>query len=408
MPSVHQAVQALAVTSAALALLLLPASALAAGPVVFRGFGTATIDGTLGPAEWNSASHVDFTVNRSSSGGGGTVPATIYVMNDTSNLYFGVKVLNALVGASTLEFQFDGDRDGNTLEQGEDVLYVPSVGGLQDRFWQQVAPNAWQAFADTLYGGTADGAEWDADATGYSFYELSHPFNDLDDRHDISVGFAKRTSFSLRFQHCSPCAEASYFPSRNMEADVVVVSGTRVPPDTQLTVAPPEGLVTSRVDARFEFTGTDDVAAPPELTFECRLDESEWSVCATPYLVTGLSDGPHTIGVRAVDEMLNVDPTPEGRTWRVDRTGPSKPKVRGPRVARTPTPVYRFSARDASTPSSRIRFKCAFDSKRLHRCAPRYRQRLRPGRHTLRVAGVDRLGNVGAKTVVRISVKSPR
>ena len=42
----------------------------------------------------------DFTVNRASSEGGGTVPATIYVMNDAVNLYIAIKVTNATVGGS--------------------------------------------------------------------------------------------------------------------------------------------------------------------------------------------------------------------------------------------------------------------------------------------------------------------
>lgn len=77
------------------------------------------------------------------------------------------------------------------------------------------------------------------------------------------------------------------------------------------------------------------------------------------------------------------------------------PRVIGPRSTTADRPVYRFRAAHA------IAFRCAFDSRILHRCAARYAQHLEPGRHVLRVRAVGRKGALSRQVAVRILVKSP-
>ena len=98
-------------------------------------------------------------------------------------------------------------------------------------------------------------------------------------------------------------------------------------------------------------------------------------------------------------------PTPALRTWRVDGDPPARLKIKGPRVTRNKSPTFRFSATDAVSGPDEIRFRCSFDTKRLHACAARYRQRLRAGRHRLRVRAIDALGNASAIATVRVVVK---
>jgi len=393
-------------TAVVAACLLIPASATAVNSLVLRGFGTATLDGAMGPGEWDPAGHHDFTVNRAPPEGG-TVPATIYVMNDGANLYIALKVANAIVGRSTLEIPF-----GDLFTEGADNLYVNSSGIFSDRFKHEVVPNGWQTVNDTSYGGTDDGAEAEADGPGYSFYELSHPLNDADDAHDFSLGVPDRPEFNVRFVHCSSlgsCAAASYFPgpSSRDQADLVVVSGSRVPPDTRLTTGPAEGSMTAEQVPQFAFTGSDDVLQSSQLTFECKTDDDVWRACTSPPPVA-VVDGRHRFSVRAIDEMLNVDQSPAQRNWSVDTTGPSKPVVRGPRSARKGRRVVlRFSARDEL--AGGIRFKCAVDSTRLKRCPAVFRVKLRARRHFVRVRALDRLGNPSDLSTFRIKVKrTPR
>ncbi len=78
---------------------------------------------------------------------------------------------------------------------------------------------------------------------------------------------------------------------------------------------------------------------------------------------------------------------------RPDRTPPLRPTVRGPRETFQQAPVYRFSSRDSRTPRTKIRYRCSFDSSRLHRCSARYRTVLTFRPHLLRVQAVDAAGN---------------
>jgi hypothetical protein len=379
-------------------------SATAANNPVLRGFGTANVDGVMTPGEWDPAGHADFTVNRAAAQGGGTVLATVYVMNDATNLYLAVRVLDATIGASQVDIQF-----GSRTTEGSEYLGIGRDGSFKDMFVHQVSPNTWQPVSDVSYGGTSDGAESEGDSSGYSFYELVHPLNDADDAHDFSLAVPTQVAFNLWFIHCSgpgpTCAEVSRFPAgAGDQAEAVVVSGSRVAPETQITSGPAEGSITAATSPEFGFTGTDEIIAPSDLTFECKLDEDAWRSCASP-LGVDLDDGRHTFSVRALDEMLNVDATPVERHWAVDTTGPSKPIVRGPRSTRKSRVSLRFSARDEFTPKTRLRFKCAVDSTRLHRCSAVYRVKLRPGRHLVRVRAIDRLGNQSELTTFRMRVK---
>lgn len=387
--------------------MLIPAAATGFNGTVLRGFGTATIDGVMSGGEWDpAAGHVDFMVNRSSSQGGGTVPATIYVMNDAANLYVGIKVTNATVGSSAAELFFDADHNDSYVGEGEDSILVDNAGAFHDRFYRYESPGWWLS-EDTDYGGTVDGDERDADATGFSFYEFSHPLNDTDNAHDFSLAALQRIGFHLRFRHCSPCAPHSFFPSSGGQAEIVIVSGSRVAPDTQVTAGPAESAMVADSAAEFQFTGTDDVAQPSQLTFECKTDEDSWRACTSPYQLSPQDDGRHTFSVRAIDEMPYVDQSPAQRTWSVDTTGPSKPVIRGPRSARKgKRVVLRFSSTDEV--AGGVRFKCAVDSTRLKRCPAVFRVKLRPGRHVVRVRAIDRLGNQSGLSTFRIRVKRTR
>ncbi len=65
--------------------------------------------------------------------------------------------------------------------------------------------------------------------------------------------------------------------------------------------------------AAFVFTA-DETA-----TFRCSLDGKLWTLCAARVRYAKLRPGRHTFRVRAVDAVGNVDPTPAGFAWRVDR-----------------------------------------------------------------------------------------
>jgi hypothetical protein len=382
------------------ACLLIPASAAAHADPTLRGFGTAVIDASPAPGEWDSAGRHDFMVSRSAAEGGGTVPATLYVMNDAVNLYAALRVSNASVGSSIFRLYFDNDHSAVPGRVGDDGLDLTD-GGFRDLFVREVPPaGAWSV--DASYGGTTDGEGLVDDHAGFSFYELSHPLDSSDNSHDISLQVGARVGFDMLFQHCVPymgCGQVSGVQS----GDIVRVSGSRIPPDTAITVGPADGSTTADSAPEFEFTGSDEAIQPSLLTFECKTDEEGWRACSGR-IALYLDDGRHTFYVRALDDMLNADLTPAQRTWTVDTTGPSKPVIRGRRaVRRGQRVVVRFSARDEL--AGGVRFRCAVDSARLRKCPALYRVKLRVGRHVLRVKAVDRLGNESDPATFRVRVK---
>ncbi len=85
------------------------------------------------------------------------------------------------------------------------------------------------------------------------------------------------------------------------------------PPDTNITGTPSNPANSS---ATFTFTSSDTGYT----SFECSIDGSAYSPCASPKTYTGLADGSHTFMVRANDWFGNVDQSPANYTWYVVST----------------------------------------------------------------------------------------
>jgi uncharacterized repeat protein (TIGR01451 family) len=86
------------------------------------------------------------------------------------------------------------------------------------------------------------------------------------------------------------------------------------PPDTTITrlgATPSEAVVS--------FVLTSNEAA----TFECNLDNTGFAACASTFTTPALSDGQHTLVVRAIDTAGNVDPTPAVHPWIVAAPTPT-------------------------------------------------------------------------------------
>jgi hypothetical protein len=104
-----------------------------------------------------------------------------------------------------------------------------------------------------------------------------------------------------------------------------------VAPDTTLTGGPGEGATASSQSITFGFGSSEGG------TFECQLDGTGWTACESPRSYTGLSEGPHTFAVRALDVAGNVDGSPATRTWTVDV--PPPPVVTPGEPTVTPAPM---------------------------------------------------------------------
>ncbi len=105
------------------------------------------------------------------------------------------------------------------------------------------------------------------------------------------------------------------------------------PPDTLITSGP--SGTTSDNTPTFGFSSTEGGS-----TLECNLDGGGWVPCSSPHTTGALSDGQHTIQVRAKDAVGNVDPTPAARTFTVSTAvpPPTGPSCNGAAATKVGTP----------------------------------------------------------------------
>jgi streptogramin lyase len=131
-------------------------------------------------------------------------------------------------------------------------------------------------------------------------------------------------------------------------------------------------------------------------SFQCRIDSFAFSPCSGPGAthtpVGSLSQGAHTIQVRAVDQAGNVDPSPASRSFTVDTSPPQTTITAGPSgTTQDRTPTFRFSS---SEPQGAA-FECSLDGAPFKRCSsPKQLAKLSFGSHTFRVRAIDAAGNV--------------
>src|SRR5829696_1787968 len=86
---------------------------------------------------------------------------------------------------------------------------------------------------------------------------------------------------------------------------------------------------------------------------------------------------------------------------------PAKPRIVGPRRTTDRTPTFRFISHEPGVGAREVRFRCAVDRVRLHRCPRRYTPRLGFGLHTLRVRVLDTRGQLSPTSKARVAVVRP-
>jgi hypothetical protein len=192
------------------------------------GFGNAIIDGFMSPGEWDNAVKIDFLANVPSSDGGGTTPATLYIMNDGLNLYLAVKIARSSFGSSTQLFSdFDNNNDG-IMEDGEDGFWVTAANNASVMFVDTYLFNCPASATDPanctkardtdatkgiLPAGTNDGTVAANNDGSVTIIELSHLLNSKDTLHDFSLKPGNKVGFynTLRLFSIAP-ADRSGLP----------------------------------------------------------------------------------------------------------------------------------------------------------------------------------------------------
>jgi dienelactone hydrolase len=159
------------------------------------------------------------------------------------------------------------------------------------------------------------------------------------------------------------------------------------PPDTQLDSGPVGP--TASTSATFTFSSPD---AGPGGSFRCRVDGGDWGACTSPVGMSGLSQGPHTFDVAAVDGAGNEDATPATRSWTVDTVAPDTTIDSGPTgTVASSQATFGFSS---PTPDDVDRFECRVDSGAFATCTSPKGVTVADGAHTFEVRAVDAAGNL--------------
>ncbi len=159
------------------------------------------------------------------------------------------------------------------------------------------------------------------------------------------------------------------------------------PPQTQLDTPLPAALNNS-ASLSFPFSSSESVC-----TFECQLDSAGFAPCTSPFPAANLTDGSHTLEVRATDRAGNVDPTPATFSWTTDRTPPTTTISSAPSGAvNLPSASVAFTCSETS-----CTFECAIDSGPSSPCtSPLALSSLTEGLHQVMIVATDAAGNVEA------------
>jgi hypothetical protein len=103
-------------------------------------------------------------------------------------------------------------------------------------------------------------------------------------------------------------------------ASIQITVQDTTPPTTAILSQP--SAISGMNSGSFYFVGNDLVTPVTGLAYLCTMDQAGPVPCSSPFLFTGLADGPHTFKVQAIDGAGNKDPLGASFAWTVDTTPP--------------------------------------------------------------------------------------
>lgn len=150
-----------------------------------------TIDGMIAPDEWAAGATVSFTIFSGI--------ATLYIMNDATNLYIALRIPDTTLTNRVPQIWFDDNHNG-LLEVGEDALFFLGESNPFDLFIQESSSESVNVAVDApLYRGTQDGNVGASGDGSSNSYEFSHPLCSEDAAHDFCVSVGDTLGFLIRY-----------------------------------------------------------------------------------------------------------------------------------------------------------------------------------------------------------------
>ncbi len=136
----------------------------------------------------------------------------------------------------------------------------------------------------------------------------------------VLSGLSPNTAYHYCAQSTDSCGRMT------QSADATFTTGAdTVPPTVTITSGPNEGSVICVNSAGLCWTGSDDVTPANQLVYSWALDAGQWSSFASDTCVDldNLSQGGHTLGVKAMDAAGNVTVVPAYRHFSVALNPPA-------------------------------------------------------------------------------------
>ena len=196
------------------------------------------------------------------------------------------------------------------------------------------------------------------------------------------VGGTHNFSVTAKDNAGNVSAPASYSWTIDTSAPVVSISAN-------------PSSVTNATFANFSFSAVDSGGGTVS-SYNCKLDTGAYASCTSPRSLTGLTQGPHSFSVTAVDSVGNVS-NPSTYSWTVDTTIPTVTILSNPTSA-TSSNSASFTFSGADTGGGAVaEYSCKLDAGAFSTCSsPVSYSSLSEGSHTFSLRVSDTAGNISA------------
>jgi hypothetical protein len=163
-------------------------------------------------------------------------------------------------------------------------------------------------------------------------------------------------------------------------------------PWTVDTTAPTATIVTGPASPTGQTTAAFTLSSNESpVTFQCSLDGASFAACTSSPTFT-VTDGNHSLVVRATDQAGNVSPPSAAWNWTVDTTIPTATIVTGPATFTSQT----SAAFTLSSSKSPVTFECSLDGATFAACTANPTFAVAEGAHSLVVRATDQTNHVSA------------
>ena len=154
--------------------------------------------------------------------------------------------------------------------------------------------------------------------------------------------------------------------------------------------------------ATFEFSGNDTGVGIS--SFECSIDNSNFTTCSSPVQAINLTDGDHIVKIRSQDSVGNIDISPPSFSWTVDTVPPetsilsavdgNESVIATGQNTSSNLITFEFSANDTGVGINH--FECSLDGGSFTVCSSPVQftsENITDGTHAFRVLSEDEEGN---------------